>query len=70
MTTVEIENQYTQAVLLAGPAGYELEKKLGSTQAAARQLYLVAIGTVPHFFGGTAPALERLRERAAEQAAK
>jgi hypothetical protein len=54
---------------IAGPAGYELERKLGSTQAAARAMYLAAIGTVPHFFGENAPALERLRERAAEQLA-
>jgi hypothetical protein len=56
-------------VNLAGDAGYALERKLGSTQAAARKLYLAAIGTVPHFYGETGPALERLRERAAEQSA-
>jgi hypothetical protein len=54
---------------LAGPAGYELERRLGSTKAAARQMYLAAIGTVPHFYGETGPALQRLRERAAEQIA-
>jgi uncharacterized protein YjbI with pentapeptide repeats len=56
------------AVHLAGPGGYQLEKKLGSAEFAGRAIYLASEGYVPHFFGTTERALEDIRLRAKESA--
>ena len=57
------------AVHLAGAAGYELEKQLGSQRAGAA-IYRASTGRVPHFFANNEAALLDIRECAAEQEAK
>ena len=57
------------AVHLAGAAGYELEKQLGSQRAGAA-IYRASTGRVPHFFANNEAALLDIRECAAEQEVK
>jgi uncharacterized protein YjbI with pentapeptide repeats len=56
------------AVHLAGQPGYELEASLGSTERAARAIYLASTGRVPHFYSTTEHALENIRRCATEDA--
>jgi hypothetical protein len=54
------------AVHLAGPAGYALEKEMGSAEAAARAIYRASTGRVPHFYATGERAMEDIRRCAAE----
>lgn len=57
------------AIHLAGKAGYELERKLGSAERAGAQIYMASVGFVPWFFDpSNAHALADIRRCAAEQA--
>jgi hypothetical protein len=57
------------AIALAGEAGYALERERGS-QAAGAAIYRASTGRVPHFFASNEAALEDIRRRAAEEAAR
>jgi hypothetical protein len=54
------------AIHLAGPAGYALEERLGSVEAAARAIYRASTGRVPHFYATNSRALEDIRRCAEE----
>ncbi|HEY3499951.1 MAG TPA: pentapeptide repeat-containing protein [Polyangiaceae bacterium] len=54
------------AIHLAGKAGYDLEKQVGSPQAG-RMIYLASTGRSAYFYGDNATALEDIKRRAAEQ---
>jgi hypothetical protein len=56
------------SVHLAGPAGYELERKF-DVQRAAAMIWQASTGMVPHFFASDEDALEDLKKRAAAQSA-
>jgi hypothetical protein len=57
------------AIHLAGPRGYELQKKLGWL-AAGRLIYRASVGHAPDFFADNGPALEDLRKCASKEAAE
>jgi hypothetical protein len=54
------------AIHLAGPAGYELEKRFDSEIAGA-MIYRASQGYVPDFFADNRTAMKDLKARAAEQ---
>ena len=56
------------AIVLAGQAGKELERRLDS-QRAGTAIYRASTGRVPHFFASDADALADIRRCAAEQVA-
>ena len=53
--------------MLAGRAGLDLERKLGSAEDAGRAIYLASTGRAPYFFGSNGSALADMRRCAAEQ---
>jgi hypothetical protein len=57
------------AIHLAGKAGYDLERKLGSAEYAGRAIYRASTGRSPHFFATNERALEDIKRCAEEDAA-
>lgn len=58
------------AIHLAGKAGYELERELGSAERAGAQIYMASVGFTPWFYDPSDEnALNDIRRCAAEQTA-